>query len=82
MNKTLDLSKTVYELCTTDPGITDIMRDLGFDQLSNPIMLATAGKIMTIPKGARLRKIELSFIIRTFEQAGYTVLGKETAYHE
>lgn len=82
MNKTLDLSKTVYELCTNDPSITEIMRDLGFDQLSNPVMLATAGKVMTIPKGARIRKIDLSFIINTFEQAGYTVLGKETTSHE
>jgi hypothetical protein len=36
-------------------------------------MLQTAGKVMTIPKGARMRRIELTEIIQTFEKHGYAV---------
>ena len=38
-------------------------------------MLQTAGRYMTIPKGAKLKKIPLEQIIQDFENAGFTVVG-------
>jgi hypothetical protein len=73
MSKTIDLSKTVYELCTEDPSIIEIMKELGFEQITKQGMLQSAGRMMTIPKGARMRKIDLSLIIETFENHGYSV---------
>lgn len=29
LSKIIDLSKTVYEICTEDPKVVDIMRELG-----------------------------------------------------
>ncbi|WP_428910502.1 DUF1858 domain-containing protein [Niallia sp. Krafla_26] len=73
MDKVVDFDKTVYELCTEDSFIIEIMTELGFEKITKQGMLQTAGRIMTISKGARMRNIELTEIIETFEKHGYTV---------
>ena len=73
MEKFVDFDKTVYELCTEDPFMIEIMKELGFERITKQGMLKTAGRVMTIPKGARMQNIELSKIIATFEKHGYTV---------
>ncbi|NLC67458.1 MAG: DUF1858 domain-containing protein [Clostridiaceae bacterium] len=52
MGSVIDLSKSVYEICKEHPDVVSIMKDLGFESITNPGMLNTAGKFMTIPKGA------------------------------
>ncbi len=73
MDRMIDFEKSVYELCTDDSFIIEIMKELGFEQITKQGMLQTAGRVMTLPKGARMRSIELSKIIETFERHGYTV---------
>ncbi len=73
--KTLDLSKTIYELYREDPAIVDIMKEAGFTEIANPIMLTTAGRVMTIPKGARMRGIPLQKVLELFRSRGYGVLN-------
>lgn len=73
MDKVVDFEKSVYELCTEDPLIIEIMTELGFEKVTKQGMLQTAGRVMTIPKGARMRNIELTKIIEIFEKHGYTV---------
>ena len=53
MEKKLDLSKSVYDLVTEYPEVVDIMKELGFSEITNKVMLNSVGKIMTIPKGAK-----------------------------
>ena len=52
MAKTIDLSKTVYELVQEFPELVEVMKEIGFSAIANPAMLKTAGRVMTIPKGA------------------------------
>lgn len=73
MEKIVDFQKTVYDICTEDPFIIEIMKELGFDQITKQGMLQTAGRVMTIEKGARMRGIELSEIAQTFVKHGYSV---------
>ncbi|MCQ6276827.1 DUF1858 domain-containing protein [Bacillus sp. V3B] len=73
MEKIVDFQKTVYDICTEDPFIIEIMKELGFDQITKQGMLQTAGRVMTIAKGARMKGIELSDIIQTFAKHGYSV---------
>ena len=73
MKKIVDFNKTIYELCTEDPFIIEIMKEQGFEQITKQGMLQTAGRVMTIPKGARMRGIEITDIIQTFERHGYAV---------
>ncbi|MDQ0091110.1 hypothetical protein J2T12_004536 [Paenibacillus anaericanus] len=73
MGKLIDLRKTVYELCSADPEIMNIMVELGFEQLAKPGMLQSAGRFMTIPKGAKLKKIDLEHIKSIFRARGYEI---------
>ena len=73
MEKIIDFQKTVYELCKDDPLVIEMMIELGFEQITKPGMLQTAGRVMTISKGARMRGIDLSDIVQTCEKHGYIV---------
>jgi hypothetical protein len=74
MKKRIDFSKSVYELCQADPAVIDIMKELGFDSIANPAMLKTAGRFMTIPKGAQMKGIPMEKIKETFEKNGYSII--------
>lgn len=74
MNKTLNLNKTVYELCQEYPEVAQIMAEIGFKDITKPMALQTVGRIMTIPKGAAIKEIDLQVVIRTFEEEGFTVV--------
>lgn len=39
--KTIDFSKSVFELCSEDPQVIEIMKELGFDQVTNIASLNT-----------------------------------------
>lgn len=73
MSKMIDLSKTVYEICTEDPEVIDIMKELGFEGITNPGMLSTAGRFMTLPKGAVMKKISLDKLKEVFISKGYQI---------
>ncbi|NLC94633.1 MAG: DUF1858 domain-containing protein [Bacilli bacterium] len=73
MEKILDLSKCVKDLVTEYPEISEIMKELGFKDITNPVMLNTVGRFMTIPKGAKIKNISLEHIKHTFEQHGFTI---------
>jgi Domain of unknown function (DUF1858) len=73
MKKIVDFNKTIYELCTEDPFIIGIMKEQGFEQITKQGMLQTAGRVMTIPKGVRMRGKEITDIVQTFEKHGYAV---------
>lgn len=73
--RVLDLDKTVYALCSQDPQVAEILREAGFSEITKPGMLTTVGRVMTIPKGAAMRHMELADIKKLFESHGYTVTG-------
>ena len=73
--KQIDINKSVYEICTEYPDIIEIMKDLGFESIANPGMLNTAGRFMTIAKGAAMKKIPMDRIKEKFEEAGYAISG-------
>lgn len=71
MSNVIDLSKTVYEICIENPEVIDIMKDLGFEDIAKPGMLKTAGRFMTLPKGAALKKINFEKLQETLVNKGY-----------
>lgn len=74
MEKIIDLNKSIYELHNQYPEILEFMKDLGFRDIS-PAMLNTAGRFMTIPKGAAMKKLDLKLIKEEFEKKGFTVIS-------
>lgn len=77
--KRIDLRHTVYELVTANPEVADIMATLGFEEMRNSLMLNTAGRLTTIPMGAKLKSVPLDSIIKAFQEKGYEVIGHELA---
>lgn len=73
--KELDLSKSLFELVTCYPEIKDLMYTLGFEAIVKPGMLQTAGRYVTIPKGAKMKKIPMEKVIAQFEANGFVVKG-------
>lgn len=81
MEKKLDLSKSVYDLVKAYPEVADIMKDLGFSEITNKIMLNSVGKIMTIPKGAKMKGISMIDIVGAFMKAGFVLEGQMPDLH-
>lgn len=76
MEKKLDLSKSVYDLVKEYPEVTEIMKSLGFCEITNKVMLNSVGKIMTIPKGAKMKGVSMMDIVSAFMKAGFTLEGE------
>ena len=73
-NKTIDLNLSVFQLCSQYPELLDIMQQLGFTDIVKPGMLQTAGRFMTIPKGAALKGIDQETVKATLREHGFDVL--------
>lgn len=73
VSKVIELNKTVYELCSNDPKIADILVEIGFADITKPGMLQTAGRFMTIPKGSTMKKINMETVKQSFLKYGYEI---------
>ena len=79
MNKELDLSRSVYELVKEYPDLQEILAELGFSEIKKPAMLNSVAKVMTIPKGARMKGIPMEKVVMTLMQKGFTLSGSMPA---
>lgn len=69
----LDLKQSVHTLCSQYPELIKIMADMGFEDITKPGMLASAGRFMTIPKGAKLKKLDMEEIKQKLIENGFTI---------
>lgn len=74
-NKTLDLSKSVYDLVQQHPEVADIMASLGFYEITKKAMLHSVGRMMTIPKGSEVKGIPMEKIVSAFRERGFEPVG-------
>jgi len=77
MGKVLDLGLSIHDICKIYPEVIGIMKDLGFDQITDPVSLNTVGRFMTIPKGSAMKKIKLEKIKKVFIENGFEILERE-----
>jgi len=73
MEKIIDLTKSIKELAEEYPEVIEIMKHLGFENITNTIMLNTAGRYMTLPKGAKMKHIDLESVKKEFVHRGYLI---------
>jgi hypothetical protein len=71
MSQVIELSKSVKDICTVHPDVIEILKELGFEQITSAGMLNTVGRFMTIPKGAAMRGIPLEKIKTKFAEKGF-----------
>lgn len=74
-NKSLDLSKSVYDLVQQHPEVADIMASLGFSEITKKAMLHSVGRMMTIPKGSEVKGIPMEKIVSAFRERGFEPVG-------
>ena len=82
MSKKIDFTKSVYELTQENPEIVGIMARLGFTEITKKAMLNSVGRLMTIPKGAKMKGIPMEEIIRAFEENGFEVSDADVPENE
>lgn len=72
--KIIDFSVPIKKLAEEYPDFVQIMYDAGFTRIKIPGLLATVGRVMTIPLGAQAMKLDLGQIKKAFEDKGYKVI--------
>ena len=77
VTKSLDLTQSVHTLCSQYPELMAVMASLGFEDITKPGMLSTAGRFMTIPKGAALKKLDIEVIKARLAEKGFSVNQEE-----
>ncbi len=75
--KTISVNTSIYELVKKHPEIVEILFNLGFEDITKPMMLNTVGRIMNLKKGSKMRNIEMPLIKEELENAGFTLTEEE-----
>ena len=74
MSKQVDLNTSIFEISRDNPEIIEIMKELGFTDITKTGMINTVGKVMTISKGSRMKNIDMDYIKETFRSKGYEII--------
>lgn len=74
--KVIDLNKNIYDLAQENNEFAGIMKNLGFDQIANPVVRGIVGRKMTIPLACKMRRINIGEVINVFESKGFEVINK------
>lgn len=69
--KVISTSDTIFDLVTLHPELKEVLFELGFIDIIKPGMLNTAGRLMTLSKGSKLKKISLAVLSIKLEAYGF-----------
>ena len=71
----IDLDLPVAQTLDQHPELLDLLVDLGFKPLANPVARRTLGNIVPLRRGCRLIALDEADLIRQLEWNGYQVKG-------
>lgn len=71
--KEIDLKKSVYGLTEQYPELIDILKNLGFLGVINPLVRKTLGRKTTVPEGCRRQGKNLEDVIKVLKENGFAV---------
>lgn len=71
--KEIDLKNSVYELTEAYPELVQILKELGFLGVANPLVRKTLGRVTTIPQGCEKQRKDLNEVIKKLEEKGFSV---------
>ena len=71
----LNVSIPVAQVIDQHPEVLDLLVELGFKPLANPIMRNTVGRKVSLKQGSKLEGTPMEKIVRTLEANGYEVVG-------
>jgi len=73
--KKIDLNKSVYELTEEYPELIDVLQELGFWGVKNPVVRKTLGKITTLSDGCKKQGKDLNEVINRLKEKGFEIAG-------
>ncbi len=71
--KSIDLTKSLYELTEEYPELIPVLVDMGFSGVAFPEMRNTHGKEMTIPTGAEKFGLHMDDVVAVLKDNGFEV---------
>jgi hypothetical protein len=71
--KQIDLNKNVHDLTEQHPELIEILKEMGFLGLTNPIMRATMGKVTSIAQGCKKMGMDLDEVKRVLKEKGFEI---------
>ena len=75
MDNKIDVSIPVAQVIDQHPEVLDLLVELGFKPLANPIMRNTVGRKVSLKQRSNLEGTPMEKIVRTLEANGYEVVG-------
>ena len=75
MDNVIDVSIPVAQVIDQHPEVLDLLVELGFKPLANPIMRNTVGRKVSLKQGSKLEVTPMEKIVRTLEANSYEVVG-------
>lgn len=75
MDNVIDVSIPVAQVIDQHPEVLDLLVELGFKPLANPIMRNTFGRKVSLKQGSNLEGTPMEKIVQTLEANGYEVVG-------
>ncbi|WP_461227336.1 DUF1858 domain-containing protein [Lacticaseibacillus suihuaensis] len=70
---TISLNTPVRDLVLAQPAIVPVMVAMGLDGVTDPALLNTVGRFMTLAKGARMKHIDKDTLVAALAAAGFEV---------
>ncbi len=67
----LDINESVYNLTQAYPELIEILADIGFTEIKNPLVRQTIGRQMTLPRGAKMKGISWLQVVETLKKSGF-----------
>lgn len=71
--KEVYLSKSIYELTEQYPELIEILKEIGFVGITNPIARQTLGRTTTLPQGCKKMGKDLDEVIHLLREKGFDV---------
>lgn len=75
--KEINLAKSVYELTEEYPELINILKEMGFLGVINPVIRNTLGRATTIPGGCKKLGLDLNEVIGKLKEKGFGVKAQE-----
>lgn len=75
MEKRINLKHSVFQITQAYPEVIDILSSLGFTEIRKKAVRLSVGKMVTIPRGAAVKGIDMEHIVRALEAGGFTLEG-------
>ncbi len=71
--KKIDPNWTIYQALQKFPEIEDVLYEIGFEGVKNPIMKNTHAKIMTLKKGIEFLKVDKAKMKEKLNSIGFDI---------